>query len=366
MGLTVGVVGGGQLARMLFEAALALDLHVVFYVRPGEEGVRGWAAHVVEGPLRFAELYDFGQSVDVVTFEHELVDERTLRDLEAAGVDLAPRAEAMVIGSNKLYQRRLCDELGLRAVPYTLIDRDAGETPRATPPYLLKAVRGGYDGRGLRRIGSSSDELPREGLWLVEPELAVDAECAAVVARGRDGTCVTWEPVELRMLEGICVEAAWPSPLDAALSAQARRAARSIAVALDFVGVLAVEFFVVDGELVVNEIAPRVHNSGHLTIEGATTSQFENHLRAVAGLPLGSTAPISPAVMVNLIGAPAASQLPSDVRVHRYGKTPRPRRKVGHVTALAADVETARQHARRAARLMGGELVDRLEEIRFA
>lgn len=354
---TIGVVGGGQLGRMLLEAALALDLRLAFYVRPGEQGVSGWATSVVEGPLEAAPLASFANSVDVLTFEHELVDPAILAALEAQGIQLAPGAVAMATGSNKEQQRALFTTLGLPTIPAQLVDRDVGDVPTLEPPYLLKAVRGGYDGRGLLRVDATV-ELPRTGRWLAEPLLPIASECAVVVARAANGEVATWDPVALVHREGICVEAAWPSGLEPRLERDVVRAARTIADALDYVGVMAVEFFIVEGSIVVNEMAPRVHNSGHLTIEGAVTSQFENHLRAVAGLPLGSTESIGPAVMVNLIGARHLERVPTAARVHRYGKTPRTGRKVGHVTAVAASLDEARQRAWTAARDLGGELLD--------
>lgn len=354
---TIGVVGGGQLGRMLLEAALALDVRLAFYVRPGEQGVVGWATSVVEGPLETEPLQSFGERVDVLTFEHELVDPSILEALEAHGVVLAPGARAMAIGSNKERQRELFTALGLPTIPGELVDLDAGEVPTLDRPYLLKAVAGGYDGRGLLRVDATT-ALPSAGRWLAEPLVPITSECAVVIARTADGEIATWDPVGLVQRAGICVEAACPSGLEPALEQEARDATRRIADALNYVGVLAVEFFVVEGSLIVNEMAPRVHNSGHLTIEGAITSQFENHLRAVSGLPLGSTESIGPAVMVNLIGARNLERVPTAARVHRYGKTPRARRKVGHVTAVAASLDEARRRAYAAARHLGGELLD--------
>jgi len=361
-GAIVGVVGGGQLARMLLEAALALDVGLSFYVRPGEEGISGWSPRVVEGPLELEALRAFARTVDVVTFEHELVHPTVLAALERDGVRLAPPAGAMAVGSDKELQRRLFASLGLAAIPSELVDRGRSERPHISPPYLLKAAHGGYDGRGLVRVDTEKD-LPPTGRYLAEPILPIEAEGAVLVARSPSGAIRSWDPIRLVNLEGICVEAAWPSELPEAIERAALRAAIAIAEALDFVGVLAMEFFVVEGGLIVNEIAPRVHNSGHLTIEAAVTSQFENHLRAILDHPLGDTSPLSPAAMVNLLGRIADRTSPSRVRVHRYGKTPRARRKLGHVTALAPTVAEARQHARAAARTLGGELIRELEEV---
>jgi len=357
----VGVIGGGQLGRMLLEAALALDIPLAFYVRPSDEGVRGWAATVVEGEFELAPLLAFAELVDVVTFEHELVPPPVLRALEQRGVVLRPSARVMEVGSDKWLQRSLFATLGLAGIPAQLVDRGANELPRATPPYVLKARHGGYDGRGVHWIQDVA-ELPPAGHWLAEPVLELDAEGAVLVARGLDGSLAVWEPVRLINREGICVEASWPSGFAPRLRRAAHEAATAIAEQLEAVGVLALEFFVIDGELVLNELAPRVHNSGHLTIEGARTSQFENHLRAIAGLALGDTSALGAAVMVNVLGGARTPWLPSDVRVHRYGKTPRPRRKVAHVTAVGPDLDDARQRARRAARLLGGELVEEVAE----
>jgi 5-(carboxyamino)imidazole ribonucleotide synthase len=234
-------------------------------------------------------------------------------------------------------------------------------------PVVLKARCGGYDGRGVafaRDPAEAAAVLERGGEWLAERHVAIELELAALLARRPAGETVLWPVVHTIQRDGMCRELHVPAPVEPALAGQAEELARAVADAVGATGVLAVELFVAGGGLLVNELALRPHNSGHFSIEGAETSQFENHLRAVLDWPLGVTTPRAPHVAtVNVVGGeagdplerlPAALAVPG-AHVHLYGKAPRPERKLGHVTALADTAEAARATARRAAALLTGE-----------
>jgi len=345
----IGIIGGGQLARMLFQAAVDIDIEVSFLVRETDEGIRGLAANVVVGDLGFETITQFASGVDVLTFEHELTPIETLHKLADAGVCLRPSAKTMEVAANKLAQRELFSRLKLPIPRFAKLNRDTA----FVDPCIAKAITGGYDGRGVRWINEAQDLEPLVNdnvEWLIEDLLDVEDELAVLTVSSIDGDVTTYPPVRTIQRDGICVEVQWPPATTADLDERAQAMASAIARELGAVGVLAVEFFVVGGKLYVNEIAPRVHNSGHLTIEAASTSQFENHLRAVAGLPLGPTNFITPATMVNLIGninRLADYQVAPNTRLHLYGKTGRKGRKVGHVTATAANVAAASQLAHR-------------------
>jgi len=345
----VGVVGGGQLARMLHSAALDLDLETWFLVRPSDEGIAGEAARLLVGGLDPEGLTRLAEVCDVITFEHELTPISVLETLEARGVPLAPGAAAMAVAAHKGAQRECFARLGLLQPEWTIFD---GNMPLL--PGVAKATRGGYDGRGVRFIDRPQDldTLDPDVEWIIEQPLDIEQELAVLVVRSRLGEVQTYPAVETTQVDGICVQVAWPPRVSPAIAEEARATARRIAEEIDSVGVLAVEFFVADGAcLVVNELAPRVHNSGHLTIEAASTSQFENHLRAVAGLPLGPCDLRTPAVMRNLIGVECdlgRYRPPPGVRLHRYGKRPRPGRKVGHLTATAPTRDEAESLVARA------------------
>jgi 5-(carboxyamino)imidazole ribonucleotide synthase len=334
---------------MLFQAAVDIDIEVSFLVREADEGIRGLAANVVVGDLDFDTITRFASGVDVLTFEHELTPIETLHKLEDAGVCLRPSVKTMEVAANKLAQRELFGRLKLPIPHFAKLNRDTA----FVDPCIAKAITGGYDGRGVRWINEAKDLEPLVNdnvEWLIEDLLDVEDELAVLTVSSIDGNVATYPPVRTIQRDGICVEVQWPPTTTADLDERAQAMASAIARELGAIGVLAVEFFVVGGKLYVNEIAPRVHNSGHLTIEAASTSQFENHLRAVAGLPLGPTNFITPAAMVNLIGNinPLEDyQVAPNTRLHLYGKTGRKGRKVGHVTATAANVATASQLAHR-------------------
>ena len=367
----VGIVGAGQLARMMHRAAIDLGIEVLVLAEgPGEAAVRGGAAHHVGSPERLDDLLALARACDVVTLDHEGVPSAHLRALEAEGVALRPGSGASLAAQDKLHARRLLgDELGLPVPAFTAVDGPRDVEAFAAVhgwPVVLKARTGGYDGRGVRIVGGPEEAaavLGGGGSWLAEACVPLDLEVAALVARRPSGEAVAYPVCETVQADGMCRELLVPGALTPELAARATALALRVAEAIDAVGILAVELFVSRGELLVNELALRPHNSGHWTIEGAVTSQFENHLRAVLDLPLGDPGALAPAVaMVNVVGPPGggdpAERLPAALavrgaHVHLYGKPARPGRKLGHVTALGVTAAAALATAREAA----GELM---------
>ena len=381
-GPIVGIVGGGQLARMLAEAATPLGIHVRVLAAPGDEGAREVTPDVVVGsPDDAAALAAFAAGVHVLTFDHENVDHDALRRIEADGTPVRPGVRTLEY-SDKAHQRRAVAAAGLPVPPFAVVDpsHDADALDAALAfaaehgdpadggRVVAKASRGGYDGRGVWML--RSDELEGflsgyDGAPLVlEPLLPLDREVAVLVARRPSGEVATWPVVETVQVDGMCDEVLLPAPLDDELRQRAAAVGHAVAEVVDAVGVIAIELFVSGGELLVNEIAPRVHNSGHLTIEACATSQFEQHLRAILDWPLGPTDALAPAaVMANVVGgaegdprdrqAAALARVPG-AHVHLYGKTSRPGRKLGHVTVTGTELASCRSRAGVAADVLSG------------
>lgn len=362
---TIGIVGGGQLALMMAEAASRIDLEVAVLAARADDPAARIVPHTTIGdPGDAAALRELARRCDVVTFDHEMVDPAALRILEAEGYVFRPGARAMAVAVDKERQLEVFDRLGLRR-PTTTVARSLDEVRAAIEAAggtaVLKVATGGYDGRGVL-LGATADSVAawfpdRPVAVLVQPELPIEAEIAVQVVRGVDGEAVVYPVVRTVQRDGMCAVVQIPADLDPQLEHSAIDMAIAIAEDIDVVGVLAVEFFVVGGDLLLNEIAARPHNSGHITMESARISQFENHLRAVAGHPLGSTELVVPAAAtVNVVGGSCSASgygpLPTDVAVHLYGKEPRPGRKLGHVTATAATVHDATERALRAARTL--------------
>lgn len=358
---TIGIVGGGQLAVMMAEAARRLGVRVTALAASAEDPIHLVVPDALIGDANdIDDLRRLAARCDVLTFDHELVDPSVLRVLVDEGVDLRPGPGALEVAIDKYRQFRVFRERGL-PVPEAVVvtDLDAAlDAAAAVGPAVLKVATGGYDGRGVLLV-SDADSIREwwpagEPTVLVQPRLRIQDEIAVQVVRAADGELATYPVVRTVQHDGMCAVVHVPSGLNPRLELEAGAIARTIAETIGVVGMLAVEFFVVDGALIINEIAARPHNSGHVTIESSRCSQFENHVRAVVGQPLGATDLVVPAAaMVNVIGTEGLVEfgpLPGDVAVHLYGKTPRPGRKLGHVTAIAPSVDLAMARALRAAR----------------
>ena len=367
----VGMVGAGQLARMTQRAAIDLGVHLtVLALRDDEPAVTAGASHRIGAADDPAALRRLADGVDVVTLDHELVDAETLAAIEAHGVPVRPSARALRVAQDKLVARETFTALGLPGPAHVVATDEAGVEALAAAhgwPLVAKARTGGYDGRGVEVVADREAldaVLSRGGEWIVEQRVDIALEVAVLVARRPDGEMVLYPVVETVQRDGICHELVMPARVDVEVARRAVDVARRVAEGIGAVGILAVEQFVTpEGEVLVNEIAVRPHNSGHATIEGCATSQFTNHLRAVLDWPLGGTELQAPvAVTVNVLGVDdgdVAARVPDALtvpgaRVHLYGKASRPGRKIGHVTVLGDDAEGALQAARRAAAILTG------------
>lgn len=372
----VGVVGAGQLARMMQQAAISLGIELHVLAGAADEAAARVMPHVrIGSPDSLDDLRAFAAECHVVTFDHELVDVAALRALEAAGHAVYPSANTVEVAQDKGRQRRLFQALGLPVPVFARVASidDVRAFARAHGwPVVLKTCRGGYDGRGVwierESGGMASLEVTQAalaaGLELLAEELVpIERELAQLVARRPGGEVVAYPLVETVQRDGICHEVLAPAAVSPQLANEARRIAIAIAEAIDLVGIMAVELFETNDRLLINEIACRPHNSGHFSIEACATSQFENHLRAVLNWPLGSPSLVVPAAaMANVLGVPGMPRNPVEnlpaaltveaVRTHLYGKDARPGRKVGHVTALGESVEAARARAMRAVMLL--------------
>src|SRR6266511_203077 len=343
----VGMVGAGQLARMTHQAAIALGQSLRILAGSPDDGAALVAADVVIGDhTSYADLAAFAAGCDVLTFDHEHVPNELVRKLAEEGHAVYPSAAALRYAQDKRAMRERLAELG----------------DEMGWPVVLKASRGGYDGKGVWVLPAAAAALSIVGSGIplvVEERVPLRRELTALVARSPFGQGAAWPVVETVQAGGICVRVLAPAPgLDEDLAAQAQSLALKVAADLGVVGVLAVELFDTGAGLVVNELAMRPHNSGHWTIEGARTSQFEQHLRAVLDYPMGDTGLTAPAVaMANVLGGMSIDErlhhlfaTDPGVKVHFYGKQVRPGRKIAHVTALGDDMAAVRDRARRAAR----------------
>ena len=372
---TVGVIGGGQLARMMQPAAIALGINLAVFAESEGSSAHG-AVTKVGDYTDLAQLREFAKDVDVITFDHEHVPTELLRQLEAEGVNVRPGPAALIHAQNKLVMRKKLAELGLPQPNWAEIT-----SPQELeqfigihgPKIVVKTPIGGYDGKGVRVVSSAaevSDWLENLGSFggslLAEGKVDFLSEAAQLIARRPSGEAKTWPLVQTIQSGGVCSEVIAPYP-SLSLSDPAADIAHSIANGLGVTGVMAVEMFVLaDGSLLVNELAMRPHNSGHFSIEGSNTSQFEQHLRAVLDLPLGDTGMRGGfAVMVNLLGVddknsfyehyPTAMARCPSVSFHLYQKTARLGRKMGHLTVLGSNHEELLETGREARSLIYGE-----------
>ncbi len=367
------MVGGGQLARMTHQAAISLGQSLRVLAAGENEAAGLVAGEVVHGHHTDLEaLRAFARGVDVLTFDHEHVPSAHLRALVDEGFLLRPGPGALAHAQDKLAMRRRLSALGIPGPAFAEVS-DAGDltafAEKHAWPVMLKAARGGYDGRGVWTVRSADEarslvpELLDAGTpLLVEARVAMRRELSALVARSPFGQGAAWPVVETVQSDGINTEVLAPAPgMSERLTQQAQDLALRVAEELDVAGVLAVELFETADGVLVNELAMRPHNSGHWTMDGARTSQFEQHLRAVLDYPLGATDVLAPTVMANVLGAPETPAMRPDervhhlfarfpdVRVHLYGKGERPGRKLGHVNVLGPITDEQRERARLAA-----------------
>jgi 5-(carboxyamino)imidazole ribonucleotide synthase len=364
---------------MAAEAASALGLSVAVLAEHPDDAACAVAAEVLLGsPLVEADLRALAARSEVVTFDHEQVDLSLLRALSANGVVIRPGLATLEMAVDKAHMRAVLAAAGIPVPAHLTLDAGLdGAVPAAAEieefaathgwPLVLKTARGGYDGKGVWPVNDMAEvaavTAPLVGRLLFEEMVPLEAELAVMVARRPSGETVTWPAVETAQVDGVCREVLVPGRLPSEVVERARAVGQAVAEIAGAVGVLAVELFWSGGVLMVNEIAARPHNSGHWTIEGAVTSQFENHLRAVLDLPLGSPAPQHPQVAsVNVFGGAAGEDplalLPGGLategaHVHLYGKGARPGRKLGHVTVCGDDAEEVRERAWAAAVALG-------------
>jgi 5-(carboxyamino)imidazole ribonucleotide synthase len=379
----VAMVGGGQLARMTHQAAVALGQSLRVLSTGPDESAALVAADVRLGDHRDLDaLLALAEGATVVTFDHEHVPTEHLRALEAAGHRVAPGPDALVHAQDKLVLRRALAAAGEPQPPWAeaaSLEEIAAFGDRHGWPVVVKTPRGGYDGRGVFVVDGPDDVrelVDRYDVLLVEQRVPMVRELSALVARSPFGQVAVWPVVETVQRDGINTEVLAPAPgLDEATATAAQELAVRVADRVGVVGVMAVELFETAHGVLVNELAMRPHNSGHWTIEGSRTSQFEQHLRAVLDYPLGATAMAAPVVvMANVLGGRAAeagwtgpgldervhhlmAHWP-DVKLHWYGKGQRPGRKLGHVTALGTDLDEVRARATAAARYLADGEVD--------
>jgi 5-(carboxyamino)imidazole ribonucleotide synthase len=342
--------------------------------RPDDAACAVAAEVIVGSPFVEADLRALCERCAVVTFDHEQVDLDIVAGLGAEGYVLRPGTATLEFAVDKAHMRTVLDSAGVPVPAYAIFD-NGPDAPEAVGdfagehgwPVMLKAARGGYDGKGVWPVADATEAAEVlshvEGRVVAEELLPLDAELAVMVARRPSGSAAAWPAVETAQVGGVCREVLVPGRLPSEVVDAATGLGQKVAEIVGAVGVMAVELFWSGGRLLVNEVATRPHNSGHWTIEGAVTSQFENHVRAVLDLPLGSTAPQHPQVAsVNVFGGPGGAD-PSlllakglaveGAHVHLYGKDPRPGRKLGHVTVCGDDAELVRARAWSAARALG-------------
>lgn len=362
---TVGIIGAGQLARMTVAPAEALGINLLLFAESSEDSAAQISQHVTGDYRDLEALKEFAKRCDFVTFEHELVPLTVIKGLEAAGVKVFPTSESFQYSQNKALMRQ---RLSQYPAPKWKVINDGLDLLEF--PFIAKSVSGGYDGRGVWKVKNHDDlgEILKEVTQLLIEELVeFDFEIAVMVARSAHGQAVTWAPTETVQSDGICTSTISPAPkLSQEMAEKAQHLALSIANDLSLIGVMAVEMFVKGDQLSINELAMRPHNSGHWTIEGAKTSQFEQHLRAILDLPLGDPAMVAPhAVMGNILGGDKTDMYRPylhlmarnpNLKFHQYKKEIRKGRKVGHVTVVGENLLELTEVIAHARDYMSGEI----------
>ena len=361
----VGIIGAGQLARMTVAPAIALGVTLKLFAQDKNDSAAQICDHVVGDFRSLEEVSAFARDCDVVTFEHELVPLSVIKGLEAEGVRVYPPSSAFVYSQDKAQMRKVLNDLP--SPQWQLI---TDETEVYSFPVIAKAISGGYDGRGVWKI-SSTDMLAE--IIAINPQLLIeelvdfDSEIAVMVARSPHGQASTWAPTQTIQENGICTRTVTPAArVSPEVCEKASALALTIAERVGLVGVMAVEMFVKGDQLFINELAMRPHNSGHWTIEGSVTSQFEQHLRAILDLPLGDPSMTAPyAVMGNVLGGDKSDMYRPylhlmarnpELKVHQYMKEVRPGRKIGHVNAVGEDLLHLEELIVHARGYMNGEI----------
>ena len=362
---TVGIIGAGQLARMSVAPATALGINLLLFAQSADDSAAQIAPHVIGDFRDLSALKAFAAKCDVITFEHELVPLSIIKGLESAGVKVSPGSASFQYSQDKAAMRQ---KLSAYPSPKWQVIGNAEDLFEF--PFIAKKISGGYDGRGVWKVSSPAelDEVLRENPQiLIEELIDFDFEIAVMVARSAHGQATTWAPTQTVQRDGICTLTITPAPeLSPEMAEKAQHLALSIANDVSLIGVMAVEIFVKNDELFINELAMRPHNSGHWTIEGSRTSQFEQHLRAILDLPLGDPAMAANfAVMGNILGGEKADMYRPylhlmarnpELKFHQYKKEVRTGRKIGHVTVIGENLLELTEIAEHARDYMSGEI----------
>jgi len=360
----VGIIGAGQLARMTVAPSIALGVTLKLFAQDKSDSAAQICDHVVGDFRNLKEVLKFARECDVITFEHELVPLSVIKGLEAEGIRVYPPSSAFIYSQNKAEMRKILSDLP--SPQWQLI---ADEEEITSFPVIAKAISGGYDGRGVWKISDRDllkDIIAINPQLLIEELVEFDSEIAVMVARSPHGQASTWAPTQTIQENGICTRTVTPAAVSSEVSEKTSALALAIAERVGLVGVMAVEMFVKGDQLFINELAMRPHNSGHWTIEGSVTSQFEQHLRAILDLPLGDPSmTASFAVMGNILGGDKSDMYRPylhlmarnpELKVHQYMKEVRPGRKIGHVNAVGEDLLHLEELIVHARDYMSGEI----------
>jgi len=361
----VGVIGAGQLARMMVAPAAALGVELLLFADSADDSGAQIAKHQVGDYKDLESLKKFASQCDLITFEHELVPLSVIKGLEASGIKVSPSSRSFIYSQDKAEMRA---KLSNFPAPAWKVVTSTSEVERY--PLIAKAISGGYDGRGVWKVNSQDElgELLKSSpKLLIEELITFDSEISVMVARSPHGQATTWAPTQTIQEDGICISTIAPAPcISPEIAEKVQQMALDIAGVVGVVGVMAVEMFIKGEKIYINELAMRPHNSGHWTIDGARTSQFEQHLRAILDLPLGDPGMTADfAVMGNLLGGAKTDMYrpylhlmarnPA-LKFHQYMKEIRLGRKIGHVTAVGSDLLQLTSDVHHAQQYMSGEI----------